>query len=49
MALLANLTPETAEEATALVPSLGDGRFVDERRSLLQSVLDEIATLKELQ
>ncbi|KAF8067144.1 Polr2d [Scenedesmus sp. PABB004] len=47
MALLANLVPETAEDAMALVPSLNDARFAD-NPAALQNVLDEIITLKEL-
>ncbi|KAF6251777.1 HRDC-like protein [Scenedesmus sp. NREL 46B-D3] len=47
MALLANLTPETADEALSIVPSLQD-RFADNKEQL-QDVLNEIVTLKQLQ
>ncbi|XP_062043731.1 DNA-directed RNA polymerase II subunit RPB4-like [Lepus europaeus] len=40
LACLANLCPETAEEAKALIPSL-EGRFEDEE---LQQILDDIQT-----
>ncbi|ELU07114.1 hypothetical protein CAPTEDRAFT_220021 [Capitella teleta] len=40
LAALANLCPETAEEAKALIPSL-EGRFEDEA---LQQILDDIKT-----
>ncbi|CAK8686644.1 DNA-directed RNA polymerase II subunit RPB4-like [Clavelina lepadiformis] len=45
LASLANLCPETAEEAKALVPSL-EGRFEDEE---LQQVLDDIQTKRSFQ
>merc|ERR1712061_586124 len=44
-ACLANLCPETAEEARALIPSL-EGRFEDEE---LQEILDDIQTKKSYQ
>ncbi|PKK20803.1 polymerase (RNA) II (DNA directed) polypeptide D [Columba livia] len=45
LACLANLCPETAEEAKALVPSL-EGRFEDEE---LQQILDDIQTKRSFQ
>jgi len=45
LASLANLCPETAEEAKALIPSL-EGRFEDEE---LQQVLDDIQTKRSFQ
>ncbi|XP_005110952.1 DNA-directed RNA polymerase II subunit RPB4 [Aplysia californica] len=45
LAALANLCPETSEEAKSLVPSL-DGRFEDEE---LQSILDDIKTKRSFQ
>ncbi|KAK5646921.1 hypothetical protein RI129_005385 [Pyrocoelia pectoralis] len=45
LAALANLCPETTEEAKSLIPSL-EGRFEDED---LQTVLDDIQTKRSLQ
>ncbi|XP_078521710.1 DNA-directed RNA polymerase II subunit RPB4 isoform X3 [Lissotriton helveticus] len=45
LACLANLCPETAEEAKALIPSL-EGRFEDEE---LQQILDDIQTKRSFQ
>ncbi|XP_074654823.1 DNA-directed RNA polymerase II subunit RPB4-like [Tubulanus polymorphus] len=45
LAALANLCPETAEEAKALIPSL-EGRFEDDE---LQSVLDDIQNKRSFQ
>merc|ERR1712228_944743 len=45
MAALANLCPETADEAKALIPSL-DGRFPDDE---LQQMLDDMATKRSFQ
>ena len=45
LAALANLCPETAEEAKALVPSL-EGRFEDDE---LQEVLNDIQTKRSFQ
>ncbi|XP_077998053.1 DNA-directed RNA polymerase II subunit RPB4-like [Glandiceps talaboti] len=45
LASLANLCPESAEEAKALVPSL-EGRFEDEE---LQEILDNIQTKRSFQ
>ncbi|XP_025031125.1 DNA-directed RNA polymerase II subunit RPB4 isoform X2 [Python bivittatus] len=45
LACLANLGPETAEEAKALIPSL-EGRFEDEE---LQQILDDIQTKRSFQ
>ncbi|GCC35499.1 hypothetical protein chiPu_0013984 [Chiloscyllium punctatum] len=45
LASLANLCPETAEEAKALIPSL-EGRFEDEE---LQQILDDIQTKRSFQ
>ena len=45
MAALANLCPETPEEARSLIPSL-EGRFDDEE---LTTVLDDIQTKKSFQ
>nr|CAB3265017.1 DNA-directed RNA polymerase II subunit RPB4-like [Phallusia mammillata] len=45
LASLANLCPESAEEAKALVPSL-EGRFEDDE---LQQVLDDIQTKRSFQ
>merc|ERR1711934_579587 len=47
MAQLANLCPESAEEARSLIPSLeGPNRFDDED---LQEILDDIAAKKSIQ
>merc|ERR1711912_35040 len=47
LAQLANLCPETAEEARSLIPSLeGPNRFNDED---LQEILDDIAAKKNIQ
>ncbi|XP_046891543.1 DNA-directed RNA polymerase II subunit RPB4 [Hypomesus transpacificus] len=45
LASLANLCPEAAEEAKALIPSL-EGRFEDEE---LQQILDDIQTKRSFQ
>jgi DNA-directed RNA polymerase subunit F len=45
LAALANLCPETAEEAKSLIPSL-DGRFEDDE---LQQILDDIKTKRSFQ
>jgi len=45
LAALANLCPETADEAKALIPSL-DGRFPDDE---LQQILDDMATKRSFQ
>lgn len=45
LAQLANLCPETPEEAKALIPSL-EGRFQDEE---LRHILDDIQTQRSLQ
>lgn len=45
LACLANLCPETAEEAKALIPSL-EGRFDDDD---LQQLLDDIQTHRSFQ
>ncbi|KAK7481392.1 hypothetical protein BaRGS_00027348 [Batillaria attramentaria] len=45
LAALANLCPETAEEAKSLIPSL-EGRFEDEE---LQQILDDIKTKRSFQ
>lgn len=45
LASLANLCPETPEEAKALIPSL-EGRFEDEE---LRQILDDIQTKRSLQ
>lgn len=45
VASLANLCPETPEEAKALIPSL-EGRFEDEE---LRILLDDIQTKRSLQ
>lgn len=45
LAALANLCPETTEEAKSLIPSL-EGRFEDED---LQAVLDDIQTKRSIQ
>ncbi|XP_057305068.1 DNA-directed RNA polymerase II subunit RPB4-like [Hydractinia symbiolongicarpus] len=45
LACIANLCPETAEEAKTLIPSL-EGRFDDEE---LQQILDEIKTHRSFQ
>jgi len=45
LASIANLCPETAEEAKSLIPSL-EGRFDDEE---LQQILDEIKTHRSFQ
>lgn len=45
VASLANLCPETSEEAKALIPSL-EGRFEDEE---LRILLDDIQTKRSLQ
>jgi DNA-directed RNA polymerase II subunit RPB4 len=45
LAALANLCPETAEEAKSLIPSL-EGRFDDEE---LSSLLDDIQTKRSFQ
>merc|ERR1712147_391099 len=45
LAALANLCPEEAEEAKALIPSL-DGRFPDDE---LQQILDDMATKRSFQ
>eukprot|EP00918_Siedleckia_nematoides_P092903 GHVU01203894.1.p1 GENE.GHVU01203894.1~~GHVU01203894.1.p1 ORF type:complete len:156 (+),score=34.75 GHVU01203894.1:47-469(+) len=45
LAALANLCPESADEAKALVPSL-EGRFEDED---LQTILDDIQTKRSFQ
>ncbi|KAK9496390.1 hypothetical protein O3M35_013294 [Rhynocoris fuscipes] len=45
LASLANLCPETPEEAKALIPSL-EGRFEDEE---LRQLLDDIQTKRSLQ
>lgn len=45
LAALANLCPETPEEAKALIPSL-EGRFEDEE---LRQTLDDIQTKRSLQ
>lgn len=45
LATLANLCPETSEEAKALIPSL-EGRFEDED---LQQILDDIKTQRSFQ
>ncbi|KAK7093378.1 DNA-directed RNA polymerase II subunit RPB4-like [Littorina saxatilis] len=45
LAALANLCPETAEEAKALIPSL-EGRYEDEE---LQQILDDIKTKRSFQ
>merc|ERR1712117_618091 len=45
LASLANLCPETAEEAKTLIPSL-EGRFEDEE---LQAILDDIQTNRSFQ
>ncbi|KAK2144772.1 hypothetical protein LSH36_732g01063 [Paralvinella palmiformis] len=44
-AAIANLCPETADEAKALIPSL-EGRFEDEE---LQQILDDIQTKRSFQ
>lgn len=49
MALLANLQPDTVEEALALVPWLADGRFPPHQHADLQDVLEQIVTLKQTQ
>ena len=47
LAQLANLCPESAEEARSLIPSLeGPNRFDDED---LQEILDDIAAKKSIQ
>merc|ERR1712066_1224242 len=47
MAQLANLCPETPEEAKSLIPSLeAEGRFTDEE---LASILDDIQTKRSFQ
>ncbi|XP_035697365.1 DNA-directed RNA polymerase II subunit RPB4 [Branchiostoma floridae] len=45
LAALANLCPESAEEAKSLIPSL-EGRFEDEE---LQQILDDIQTKRSFQ
>merc|ERR1712176_1094913 len=45
LAALANLCPDEAEEAKALIPSL-DGRFPDDE---LQQILDDMATKRSFQ
>ncbi|CBY19277.1 unnamed protein product [Oikopleura dioica] len=45
IAALANLCPETADEAKALIPSM-EGRFPDEE---LQQMLDDMATQRSFQ
>jgi DNA-directed RNA polymerase II subunit RPB4 len=45
LAALANLCPESAEEAKSLIPSL-EGRFDDEE---LNSLLDDIQTKRSFQ
>lgn len=45
LASLANLCPETPEEAKALIPSL-EGRLEDEE---LRTILDDIQTKRSLQ
>ncbi|KAK9718645.1 RNA polymerase Rpb4 [Popillia japonica] len=45
LAAIANLCPETAEEAKSLIPSL-EGRFEDED---LQALLDDIQTKRSIQ
>ena len=45
LAAIANLCPETTEEAKSLIPSL-EGRFEDEE---LQAVLDDIQTKRSIQ
>ncbi|PSN53907.1 DNA-directed RNA polymerase II 16 kDa polypeptide [Blattella germanica] len=45
LASLANLCPETPEEAKSLIPSL-EGRFEDEE---LRQILDDIQTKRSLQ
>lgn len=45
LAAIANLCPETVEEAKSLIPSL-EGRFEDED---LQAVLDDIQTKRSIQ
>ncbi|KAK2176169.1 hypothetical protein NP493_677g00046 [Ridgeia piscesae] len=45
LASLANLCPETAEEAKALIPSL-EGRFEDDE---MQQILDDIQTRRSFQ
>ncbi|KAH1013271.1 hypothetical protein HUJ04_002280 [Dendroctonus ponderosae] len=45
LAAIANLCPETAEEAKSLIPSL-EGRFEEDE---LQSVLDDIQTKRSIQ
>ncbi|CAG5136558.1 unnamed protein product [Candidula unifasciata] len=45
LAQLANLCPETAEEAKSFIPSL-DGRFEDDE---LQQILDDIKTKRSFQ
>ncbi|CAH2003229.1 unnamed protein product [Acanthoscelides obtectus] len=45
LAAIANLCPETAEEAKSLIPSL-EGRFEDEE---LQALLDDIQTKRSIQ
>ncbi|GAA47564.1 hypothetical protein CRM22_009706 [Opisthorchis felineus] len=46
LAAIANLLPDTAEEAKALIPSLDSSRFTDEE---LQQLLDEIQSKRSFQ
>ncbi|CAL8092486.1 unnamed protein product [Calicophoron daubneyi] len=46
LSALANLLPDTAEEAKALIPSLDSSRFTDEE---LQQLLDEIQSKRSFQ